>query len=151
MNSDLKGLLMKIGHDYQNLIEKGSRHYIEVSLARAAGELGFKEAEKQYRHAYAIVPLKRPLKGMKVRLPPVIDFNQLKVGCAMANIYMGVDGNGDVSLCCRGFGPRPEMGNIADGARVYDSGPMKLLRQYVYSENQPLKCSVCYANWTGKH
>ena len=91
------------------------------------------------------------LKGMKVRFPPVIDFNQLKVGCAMANIYMGVDGNGDVSLCCRGFGPRPEMGNIADGARVYDSGPMKLLRQYVYSENQPLKCSVCYANWTGKH
>ena len=68
MNSDLKNVLIKIGHDYQNLIEKGSRHYFEVSLARTANELGFKEAEEKYRDVHAIVPLKHPLKGMKVRI-----------------------------------------------------------------------------------
>jgi len=91
------------------------------------------------------------LGGTKVRFPPVVDFSKKPVGCSMAKVYMGVDGNGSVSLCCRGFGPRREMGNIMDGPSIYDSGPMGALRRRIYSDDQPLKCSVCYANWTGKH
>lgn len=68
MNTDLKRILIKMGDDYKHLIENGSRHYLEVSIAHVAAELGLKEAEAQYRDAYAIVPLKRPLKGMKVRI-----------------------------------------------------------------------------------
>ena len=58
MNTDLKTILVKIGDDYINLIEHGSRHYVEVSIARTAAELGFREAALRYRNAYAIVPLK---------------------------------------------------------------------------------------------
>ena len=68
MNDTLKNILTKIGEDYEEIIENGSRHYLEVSIAQKAAELGMPEAEEQYREAYAIVPLKRPLKGMKVRI-----------------------------------------------------------------------------------
>lgn len=68
MNDNLKNILTKIGEDYKEIIENGSRHYLEVSIAQKAAELGMPEAEEQYRKAYAIVPLKRPLEGMKVRI-----------------------------------------------------------------------------------
>ncbi len=68
MKDNLKIVLIQIGEDYKEIIENGSRHYLEVSIADKAGELGVREAEEQYREAYAIVPLKRPLKGMKVRI-----------------------------------------------------------------------------------
>lgn len=68
MNHSLKSILTKIGEKYIDVIENGSRHYVEVSVARTAAELGLREAEAQFRDVYAIVPLKRPLKGMKVRI-----------------------------------------------------------------------------------
>ena len=85
MNSDLKSVLIKIGQDYQNLIEKGSRRYFEVSLARTANELGFKETGEKYRNVHAIVPLKHPLKGMKVRIDgrTFVNYAQFASGIAV--------------------------------------------------------------------
>jgi hypothetical protein len=68
MKDSLKSVLTKIGEDYKEVISHGARHYLEVSIARKAAELGLKEAEVQYRDVYAIVPLKNPLNGMKVRI-----------------------------------------------------------------------------------
>lgn len=68
MNHSLNSILTKIGEEYKDVIENRSRHYVEVSLARAAAEMGLKEAEEQFQDVYAIVPLKRPLEGMKVRI-----------------------------------------------------------------------------------
>ena len=68
MNDSLKTVLTQMGENYRGIIENGSRHYLEVSIAQKAAELGMREIEEQYRESYAIIPLKRPLKGMKVRI-----------------------------------------------------------------------------------
>ncbi len=45
MKDSLKSVLTKIGEDYKEVISHGARHYLEVSIARKAAELGLKEAE----------------------------------------------------------------------------------------------------------
>lgn len=85
MNTDLKNILVKIGDDYQHLIEGGARHYLEVSIGRTAAELGLKAAAVRYGHAYAIVPLKHPLAGMKVRIDgrTFVNYAQFASGVAV--------------------------------------------------------------------
>ena len=85
MEPSLESILTKIGEDYSDIIEKASRHYLEVSLSRTARELGLTVAQEKYRHAYAIVPLKRPLSGMKVRIDgrTFVNYAQLRSGIAV--------------------------------------------------------------------
>lgn len=68
MTKHLNEILAKIAEDYQENIDGHSRHYLEVSLAQKASELGLAAAEERFRDAYAIVPLKSPVDGMKVRI-----------------------------------------------------------------------------------
>ncbi len=68
MKNNLSAVLAKIGDDYKEHIQDDSRYYVEVSIARKAAELGLPEIEKGYRNVYAIVPLKAPVNGMKVRV-----------------------------------------------------------------------------------
>jgi len=68
MTDNLSEVLAKIGEDYRENITSDSRHYLEISIAQKAAELGFSEAKEQYKNICAIVPLKRPLSGMKVRI-----------------------------------------------------------------------------------
>ena len=68
MKDNLNAVLVKIGEDYKEDIQKDSRHYLEVNIAQKASELGLSEVGQYYRDVYAIVPLKRPARGMKVRI-----------------------------------------------------------------------------------
>lgn len=68
MMNNLSEVLTKIGEDYKEKISNDSRHYIEISLAQKATELGFSEVKERFRDVYAIVPLKEPFSGMKVRI-----------------------------------------------------------------------------------
>ena len=68
MKNIIDVLLTHIESEYGEKIKKGGRHYMEVSLSRKAMELGFDELEECYRNANAIVPLKGPQCGMKVRI-----------------------------------------------------------------------------------
>jgi len=68
MTNDLSDVLAKIGEDYKENIRDDSRYYLEISLAQKAAELGFSEVKERYRNVYAIVPLKHPVSGMKVRI-----------------------------------------------------------------------------------
>ena len=68
MTNNLSEVLTRIGQDYKANIRKDSRHYLEINLARKAAELGLSEPEPQFKNAHAIVPLKRPVSGMKVRI-----------------------------------------------------------------------------------
>ena len=62
---------------------------------------------------------------------------------------VAVDGNGDMAVCCRGPGPRPEMGNISGGLEAWRGGAMEKLRARVYDpERKPEKCLLCKANWS---
>jgi radical SAM protein with 4Fe4S-binding SPASM domain len=70
-------------------------------------------------------------------------------GCAMARRYLAVDGRGDMAICCRGPGPRREMGNISGGLEAWSGGAMGELRARVYdAKNKPEKCLLCKANWS---
>jgi hypothetical protein len=64
----LSKVLSQIGRDYKDNILNDSRFYLEVDIARKAVELGFSDIEYRFKNIYAIVPLKRPVKGMKVRI-----------------------------------------------------------------------------------
>ena len=68
MRNNLSEVLSEIGNDYEDNILDNSRNYREVSIAQKADELGFTEIKECYKDAYAIIPLKRPLDGMKVRI-----------------------------------------------------------------------------------
>ena len=68
MTNKLSAVLTKIGDEYKERVQDDSRYYVEVSIARKAAELGFAEIEAQFRDVYAIVPLKNPMGGMKVRI-----------------------------------------------------------------------------------
>ena len=68
MTGNLSEVLAKIGDEYKENIYNDSRHYLEISIAKKAAELGFSEAKEEYKNVYAIVPLKRPVSGMKVRI-----------------------------------------------------------------------------------
>ena len=68
MTNYLSEVLTKLGEEYQENICDDSRHYLEISLAQKATELGFSEVKERFRDVYEIVPLKEPVSGMKVRI-----------------------------------------------------------------------------------
>jgi hypothetical protein len=68
MNKELNTVLNTIGDGYKEKIQKGSRHYLEVSIGRQAEKLGHTDLKNKYENTYAIIPLKAPQKGMKVRI-----------------------------------------------------------------------------------
>ncbi len=68
MKNIIDALLTHIESEYGEKIQKGGRHYMEVSLSRKATELGLHGLEECYHNTNAIVPLKDPQIGMKVRI-----------------------------------------------------------------------------------
>ena len=68
MTDNLSEVIAKIGEEYRDNINNDSRHYLEISIAKKAAELGFADDKKRYKNACAIVPLKHPIRGMKVRI-----------------------------------------------------------------------------------
>ena len=68
MNTRLNDVLDIIGEEFKGKIQKGSRHYLEVSIGQQAEKLGYADLKDKYKNTYAIVPLKAPQKGLKVRI-----------------------------------------------------------------------------------
>ncbi len=68
MDNRLIHILDVIGEKYKGSIQKGSRHYLEVSIGKQAERLGHKDLKDKYKNTYAIIPLNAPQKGMKVRI-----------------------------------------------------------------------------------
>jgi hypothetical protein len=68
MDDHLKKVLKQIGEDYRKEIRGDSRHYCEVNIGQSAERLGYADLKRRFRNACAIVPLKRPADGMKVRI-----------------------------------------------------------------------------------
>ena len=68
INRKLKELLDRIAEVYRPMILKGSRHYLEVNVAKQAKMLGYADLTEKYKDTWVIVPLKSPQKGMKVRI-----------------------------------------------------------------------------------
>jgi hypothetical protein len=68
MDNQLKELLKHMESEYSGKIQRGARNYLEVNLAEQARKLGYGNLRKKYSTACAIVPLKDPQPGMKVRI-----------------------------------------------------------------------------------
>ena len=68
MNKKLVKVINMIAKEYKGMILRGSRNYIEISIGEHSERLGHTELKDKYRHTYAIVPLKEPQRGMKVRI-----------------------------------------------------------------------------------
>ncbi len=87
MNDHLNQILTKIVTDHRDIISDDARNYKEVDLSQAAAELGLTDAADCYRHVNAIVPLKTPLEGMKVRIDgrTFVNYVQFDSGLAVPN------------------------------------------------------------------
>ena len=68
MDQRIDELLKHVEKIYGGIMQYGSRHYIEVNLAEQARKLGFADLGEKYDTASAIIPLKSPQNGMKVRI-----------------------------------------------------------------------------------
>ncbi|MFO7716114.1 hypothetical protein [Desulfosarcina sp.] len=68
MDNQLNELLQDIELEYGDRIQRGARNYLEISLAERARKMGYGELSETYKTACAIVPLKDPQRGMKVRI-----------------------------------------------------------------------------------
>ena len=87
MTADLSVVLAKIGEEYRKNINNDSRHYLEINLVKKAAELGLSEAREQYKNVCAIVPLKDPFGGMKVRIDgrTFVNYAQFESGIVVPN------------------------------------------------------------------
>jgi hypothetical protein len=68
MNHKIDELLEHVEKIHIGKIQRGSRHYIEVNLFEHALRLGLREIGETCKTACAIIPLKEPQPGMKVRI-----------------------------------------------------------------------------------
>ena len=68
MKRHLKEVLESIAEEYRDNILDGARNYIEIDIGKRAEVLGYPKLEAKYNQVNAIVPLKHPIKGMKVRI-----------------------------------------------------------------------------------
>jgi hypothetical protein len=85
MKNRLDHVINNIENQYQNCIAKNSRHYIEVEIGKEADALGYPELKSVYRGAHAVVPLKKAVRGMKVRIDgrTFVNYAQFESGIAV--------------------------------------------------------------------
>ena len=82
MKKELEAIVAGIHEDCKHIMACDSRHYLEISLSKKAAELGLKGVKERYGNAHAIILLKHPLKGMKVRIDgrAFVDYAQFESG-----------------------------------------------------------------------
>ena len=68
MDTRIDEMINRVEKIYGHKIQRGARHYMEVSLADQARKLGYADLGEKYKTAFAIIPLKAPQEGMKVRI-----------------------------------------------------------------------------------
>ena len=85
MSNQLDEILTNIGEGYKEDISSKSRFYVEVDIGEKAEELGYSDLKEAYHDVKAIVPLKKPAKGMTVRVDgrTFVDYAHLESGIAI--------------------------------------------------------------------
>ena len=87
MNKDLAQVVNTIADDFKDEILTGSRFYLEVNIGEQAKKYGNSELGRKYHDKYAIVPLKQPVNGMKVRIDgrTFVNYAQFDSGVVVPN------------------------------------------------------------------
>lgn len=83
---------------------------------------------------------------LSVAFPRLVSRTNLGKGCRMVFDYIAINGRGDIAICCRGEGPRAELGNLRDGKALWTSPVLEEFRRKVLSPEERFpKCRVCHA------
>ena len=92
MNKELAQVVNTIADEYKDKILTGSRFYLEVNIGEQAKKYGHSELVRKYHDKYAIVPLKQPVNGMKVRIDgrTFVNYAQFDSGVVVPN-YVAKD------------------------------------------------------------
>lgn len=87
MTEQLNAVIDTIAKKYENHIRGDSRYYLDVSIAEKAGEMGYSAVKEKYKNIVAIVPIKQPTKGMKVRVDgrTFVNYAQFESGVVVPN------------------------------------------------------------------
>jgi hypothetical protein len=106
METPLGKVITRIGEELKNDILPTSRLYREVSIDERAQAFGLTELKGRYREVFAIVPLKQPADGMKVRIDgrTFIDYAQFESGVVVPG-YVAED----AGLPYKPFVPKDSM------------------------------------------
>lgn len=82
MTDKLNMILESIAKDNKNHILGDSRYYLDVNIGEKACDLGFPDLKDEYQHSFAIVPIRAPVQGMKVRVDgrTFINYAQVESG-----------------------------------------------------------------------
>ncbi|MCF8028245.1 MAG: hypothetical protein K9K81_07755 [Desulfobacteraceae bacterium] len=85
MHKYLDRVIESISQTHQEQIHGGGRHYIEVCLGSAAEKMGYADLGEKFKNTWAIVPLKGPVSGMKVRIDgrTFVNYAQFDSGLAV--------------------------------------------------------------------
>ena len=94
MDHRIDKLLERIEAAYGDKIQRGARHYLEVSLADQARQMGFSDLVEKYKTASAIIPLKSPQNGMKVRIDgrTFVNYAEYDSGIAVPGYFAKLSG-----------------------------------------------------------
>ncbi len=68
MDNRLAAVIENLTAEYGDRIRPDSRIYMEVNIGKRAESMGFTDVGDKYRRVVAIIPLKHPVSGMKVRI-----------------------------------------------------------------------------------
>ena len=68
MKTKLDRIINKISIEYKDDLMACARNYVEVNLGKAAESMGHPDLKEKYGSVYAVVPIKAPRPGMKVRI-----------------------------------------------------------------------------------
>ena len=85
MSNEISEVLSKIEKEYENDLSDNGRNYLEVDMAREAEKLGCPTLRENYQVIPVVVPLKGPVKGMKVRIDgrTFVNYAQFDTGVAV--------------------------------------------------------------------
>ncbi len=98
---------------------------------------------EELQEAFAAVKAKTP-ESQSVAWPRFRAIPKRKGGCGMSRDVLVVNGKGEVAVCCRGAGPRSELGNVLDeGRAVWKNKALSAFRKRVWSNKKPIKCRAC--------
>lgn len=102
----LDDVIENIRSTYSDSIMDGSRFYVEVSIGQQAEALGHHDISRKYKDAYAVVPLKGAVPGMKVRIDgrTFVNYAQFDSGIAVPGYVTR-----DTGLPYRTFIPNDSM------------------------------------------
>lgn len=106
MNTHLYEVVKSIEDEYGGAICHDARNYIEVNIGSRSEMMGYSELKEKYNRANAIVPLKEPVDGMKVRIDgrTFVNYAQYESGIAVPGYLAN-----QVGLPYKAFVPNDSM------------------------------------------